>query len=68
MAKYHDEIPEFLIEWIKKQHMFWVASAPLNPGGHVNVSPKGPMDSLHIVNSKHVWYQDQTGSGGCRTE
>ncbi|KAG2353514.1 hypothetical protein BDR07DRAFT_1367005 [Suillus spraguei] len=63
MAKYYDEIPESLIEWIKKQHMFWVASAPLGPGGHVNVSPKGTADCFHVVNSHQVWYQDLTGSG-----
>lgn len=63
MAKFYDEIPESLIEWIKKQHMFWVASAPLSPDGHVNLSPKGTADSFHVVNSRRVWYQDLTGSG-----
>ncbi|KAG2068425.1 hypothetical protein BDR04DRAFT_1232835 [Suillus decipiens] len=63
MAKFYDEIPEFLIEWIKKQHMFWVASAPLSPNGHVNLSPKGTADSFHVMNSRRVWYQDLTGSG-----
>ncbi|KAG1772017.1 hypothetical protein EV702DRAFT_1135132 [Suillus placidus] len=63
MAKFYNEIPESLIEWIKKQHMFWVASAPLSPDGHVNLSPKGTADSFHVVNSRRVWYQDLTGSG-----
>lgn len=63
MAKSYNEIPESLIEWIKKQHMFWVASAPLNPDGHVNLSPKGTADSFHVVDSHRVWYQDMTGSG-----
>ncbi|KAG1762203.1 hypothetical protein EDD22DRAFT_892993 [Suillus occidentalis] len=63
MAKFYNEIPESLIEWIKKQHMFWVASAPLNPDGHVNLSPKGTADSFHVVDSHRVWYQDMTGSG-----
>ncbi|KAG1798909.1 uncharacterized protein HD556DRAFT_1232074 [Suillus plorans] len=63
MAKFYDEIPESLIEWIKKQHMFWVASAPLSPDGHINLSPKGTADSFHVVNSRRVWYQDLTGSG-----
>lgn len=63
MAKFYDEIPEFLIEWIKKQHMFWVASAPLSPNGHVNLSPKGTADSFHVINSRRVWYQDLSGSG-----
>jgi hypothetical protein len=65
MAKYYDEIPESLIKWVMKQHMFWVASAPLGPGGHVNVSPKGTADCFHVVNPHRVWYQDLTGSGEC---
>ncbi|KAG1799451.1 uncharacterized protein HD556DRAFT_1518318 [Suillus plorans] len=63
MAKFYDEIPESLIEWIKKQHMFWVASAPLSPDGHINLSAKGTADSFHVVNSHRVWYQDLTKSG-----
>ncbi|KAG0700601.1 hypothetical protein DFH29DRAFT_807469 [Suillus ampliporus] len=63
MPKYYDEIPESIIEWIKKQHMFWVASAPLGPDGHVNVSPKGTADCFNVANSRRVWYQDLTGSG-----
>lgn len=63
MTKFYNEIPESLIEWIKKQHMFWVASAPLSPDGHINLSPKGIADSFHVVNSRRVWYQDLTGSG-----
>jgi len=63
MTHFYDEIPESLIQWIKKQHMFWVASAPLSPDGHVNLSPKGIGDCFHVVNSRRVWYQDLTGSG-----
>ncbi|KAG2107919.1 uncharacterized protein F5147DRAFT_753438 [Suillus discolor] len=62
-AKFYDEIPESLIEWIKKQRVFWVASAPLSPDGHVNLSAKGTADSFHVVNSHRVWYQDLTKSG-----
>jgi len=43
--------------------MFWVATAPLDTHGHVNVSPKGVADCFHVVNSKQVWYEDLTGSG-----
>lgn len=41
MGQFFDEIPESVIPWIKKQQVFWVATAPLTPDGHVNVSPKG---------------------------
>lgn len=41
MGAYYETIPESLIEWIRKQKLFYVASAPLSGKGHVNVSPKG---------------------------
>lgn len=63
MGETLSEIPEYLIEWIKKQHVFWVASAPLSADGHVNVSPKGIEGTFHIVNSRRVWYEDLSGSG-----
>ncbi|KAI0656849.1 hypothetical protein C8Q70DRAFT_935472 [Cubamyces menziesii] len=63
MGKFYESIPPELVPWIMKQEVFWVATAPLNPEGHVNVSPKGVRDSLHIVSPTKVWYQDLTGSG-----
>ncbi|KAJ3504594.1 hypothetical protein NLJ89_g7857 [Agrocybe chaxingu] len=63
MGKFYDEIPDFLIAWIKQQKMFWVATAPLAGFGHVNASPKGYDDTFHIVNENQVWYEDLTGSG-----
>ncbi|GJE92271.1 hypothetical protein PsYK624_084250 [Phanerochaete sordida] len=63
MGKFYNEIPDDpkLLDWIKSQQLFHVATAPLN-GGHVNVSPKG-QPTLKVVNSKAVWYLDLTGSG-----
>ena len=29
-----------LRDWIEAQHMFFVATAPLDPAGHVNLSPR----------------------------
>lgn len=43
-----DHIPEKYLEWIKKQEVFWVATAPLAADGHVNVSPKGLRGSFFI--------------------
>jgi len=63
MGQFYDEIPQNHFEWIKKQKMFWVATAPLDAQGHVNVSPKGIADCFHVLNSKQVWYEDLTGSG-----
>jgi len=58
-----DEIPNYVMEWIPKQHVFWVASAPLTADGHVNISPKGVEGTFHVVNSRQVWYEDLSGSG-----
>jgi len=63
MGQFFESIPNNLIEWIKKQHIFYVATAPLATDGHVNVSPKGLQDSFHIIDGNKVWYEDLTGSG-----
>lgn len=63
MVKYYDEIPLEFLPWIEEQELFWVATAPLSPTGHVNVSPKGVRGSFHIVSPTKVWYQDLSGSG-----
>ena len=61
MGNFYDEIPDKQLEWIARQKMFWVATAALN--GHVNLSPKGYIESFHILNKNRVWYEDMTGSG-----
>ncbi|KAJ3502974.1 hypothetical protein NLJ89_g8642 [Agrocybe chaxingu] len=63
MGQFFDEIPDFLFPWIKQQKMFWVATAPLSPSGHVNVSPKGFDGTFRILSKSKVWYEDLTGSG-----
>ena len=62
MAKFFDHIDEKTQDFIEKQHVFFVATAPLSAEGHVNVSPKG-MDSFRILGKNRVGYMDMTGSG-----
>lgn len=62
MAKYYDDITEELQAFIAHQQMFFVASAPLNAEGHVNLSPKG-LDCFRVLSPKRVAYLDLTGSG-----
>ena len=62
MAKTYPEITEALEAFIKAQPMFFVATAPLDPDGHVNLSPKG-LDTFRIFDSKTVAYLDIFGSG-----
>ena len=63
MVQFYSDIPDFLIPWIQTQKMFWVATAPLSPTGHINVSPKGYEGTFNIVDRKTVWYEDLSGSG-----
>ena len=51
-----------LVAWIDKQPVFFVASAPSDRDGHVNVSPKG-YDSFRVLGPTRVAYLDLTGSG-----
>lgn len=62
MGKIFDEITPTLKEWIAKQKMFFVSTAPLSENGHINSSPKG-LDSFAILDGTTVAYQDLTGSG-----
>jgi Pyridoxamine 5'-phosphate oxidase len=63
MAKVLHEIDEHLRDWIARQAMFFVATAPLDSDGHVNVSPKGPIGSLAVLGPHRVAYLDVHGSG-----
>ena len=65
MGKTCTYIPEDLIDWAENQKAFWVATAPLDGDGHVNVSPKGVEGTFHVVDKNRVWYEDLTGSGAC---
>src|SRR5213596_1749781 len=63
MGKVFEEIDAKLAAWIGSQRMFFVATAPSGGDGHVNVSPKGPIESLRIFGPKQVGYLDLLGSG-----
>lgn len=62
MGKDYDELSEEHIDWISTQPMFFVATAPDDPSGHVNLSPKG-YDTFRVVTPNRVAYLDLTGSG-----
>jgi hypothetical protein len=62
MGKIYPEIDAKLARWIGSQPMFFVATAP-ELDGHVNVSPKGPIESLCVVDPHTIAYLDQIGSG-----
>ena len=62
MAKYYDSITDQICEFIQKQHIFFVSSAPLSASGHVNLSPKG-LDSFRVLSPNRVAYMDIISSG-----
>jgi Pyridoxamine 5'-phosphate oxidase len=62
MGKIFDAIDDRLQAWIGRQHMFFVGTAP-SDGGHVNVSPKGPIETLRVLDDHTVAYLDLVGSG-----
>jgi hypothetical protein len=62
MAKFYESINPELQAFIEKQHIFFVASAPLSAEGHVNLSPKG-LDAFRVLSPNRVAYIDIISSG-----
>ena len=63
MGQVYDGIDERWREWIARQAVFFVGTAPLDGEGHVNVSPKGPIGTLRVLDEHTVAYLDLVGSG-----
>ena len=63
MGKVYEAIDEKLAGWIERQHVFFVATAPLAGDGHVNVSPKGDLRWFRVLGLHEVAYLDFVGSG-----
>jgi hypothetical protein len=62
MSKQLEHIDAGLADWIARQHIFFVATAPLSRDGHINASPKGG-EAFRVLGPLEVAYQDYTGSG-----
>jgi Pyridoxamine 5'-phosphate oxidase len=62
MSKQSENIDSELAAWIAQQRVFFVATAPLSPSGHINASPKGG-ETFRVLGPLEVAYQDYTGSG-----
>jgi hypothetical protein len=62
MASSTDAISDDLALWMRAQPMFFVATAPRDDDGHVNVSPKG-LATFAVLGPNRVAYLDLTGSG-----
>jgi hypothetical protein len=62
MGKFHDAIKPAHQDFIAKQHMFFVSTAPLSPEGRINLSPKG-LDCFRVLSDHQVGYMDLVSSG-----
>jgi Pyridoxamine 5'-phosphate oxidase len=62
MGKVFSELTDELQAFIAAQQLFFVATAPLDATGHVNLSPKG-LDTFRVLGPTTVAYLDLTGSG-----
>jgi Pyridoxamine 5'-phosphate oxidase len=62
MGKTYAALDDGIADFIRRQHVFFVATAPLAADGHVNVSPKG-LATFAVVDPCTVAYADLTGSG-----
>src|SRR6185436_20462176 len=62
MGKLHDSIKPAHKEFIEKQHIFFVATAPLSAEGRINLSPKG-LDCFRVLSENKVGYMDLISSG-----
>jgi predicted pyridoxine 5'-phosphate oxidase superfamily flavin-nucleotide-binding protein len=63
MGKVYERIDPPLAAWIARQPMFFVGTAPSGGDGHVNISPKGPIATLRVLDERTVAYLDLVGSG-----
>jgi hypothetical protein len=63
MGKVHECITPKLRSWIEAQHLFFIATAPLDPDGHLNLSPRGTPGTFAVIDERTVAWLDLTGSG-----
>jgi hypothetical protein len=63
VGKVYERIEPRLREFVLSQPLFFVATAPSGPEGHVNMSPKGMRGCFAVLSDDRVAYLDFTGSG-----
>ena len=63
MGRLYDTLDDSLRRWLGQQPMFFVATAPDDPEGHINCSPKGGAGLFQVLGPTTVAYLDLVGSG-----
>lgn len=62
MGRVYECLDDRAVEFIRAQHIFFVATAPSGDAGLINLSPKG-LDTFAVLDDQTVAYLDLTGSG-----
>lgn len=62
MGKFHPSIQPAHKDFIGRQHIYFVSTAPLSADGRINLSPKG-LDSFRVLSETKVAYMDLISSG-----
>ena len=62
MGSTYEVIDRNMREWIEKQRLFFVGTAPLSMSGSINISPKGH-DTLRVISENTLAFMDLGGSG-----
>jgi Pyridoxamine 5'-phosphate oxidase len=63
MGQVYPEITARIAEFLLAQKVFFVATAPSDVDGHINLSPKGLSDSFAVLGPHRVAYLEYGGSG-----
>jgi Pyridoxamine 5'-phosphate oxidase len=63
VGRVYDTIDSTTERWLTKQPVFFVATAPNDLDGHVNLSPKGAAGAFRVLAPNRVGYVDLVGSG-----
>ena len=63
VGKVFERLDDRWRRFIATQPLYFVATAPSGPDGHVNVSPKGYADTFAVLDDTTVAYLDLDGSG-----
>jgi Pyridoxamine 5'-phosphate oxidase len=63
MGRLFENLDDGLRDWLQAQPLFFVATAPDDPSGHLNLSPKGATGTFRVLGPAAVAYVDLVGSG-----
>jgi hypothetical protein len=63
MGREYSEIDEKMHRWLEEQPLLFVATAPADPDGLINLSPKGASGTFRVLDRLTVAYVDLIGSG-----